>query len=520
MARAIRRPISVFLAASLGLAALLGAGPAFAAELRWTAPTGLPTLAPHALPGQDQQGLLATVYEGLTRRTPALTLEPGLATSWRSLTDTRWRFSVRRGVRFHNGAPFEVEDVVASLDHARGPGSALADLLAGVRRVKPVDSQTVDLFTTHPIPDLPERLALVPIAPRDQMGPDAKPESTKANGTGPFVVTSFTPNGPITFDVNPLWWDRLDPALTSAAFYPAASPAERLRFLMEDRVDIALDLDPEALPALRNAAGVEPLTSGGARTLILGMDVVSAGSPFRDQKIREAVLRAVDVEALNRRFYNGMATPAAIIASPAIAGFPRAVGMRPAPDPARARSLAGPAGRPSPLTLDCPSGHYAHDASLCGAVADMLTQAGLPIRVATQPAEGYFDKILRRESRFYLLGWQPATLEIGASLSSLAACPQATRPGEAAEPGPGALNLGGYCNEEADRLIRRLNVTTDPVQRQAFAARAMLMVRDDLAYVPLLNPPVVWGKRDRIRLPIRADGVLDVRAVTYVRAGT
>ncbi|GEO83028.1 ABC transporter substrate-binding protein [Pararhodospirillum oryzae] len=522
------RPPRALLLALVVVLATLGAvlTPARALEFRWSAPESLPTLDPHALPGLDQQGLIGALYEGLTRRGPTLALEPGLATGWQPIGETRWRFSLRAGVRFHDGTPFRADDVVASLERARartGP-SQLADLLASVRRVRRIDDRTVDLFTTTPTPDLPERLALVPILPHDWAGRPADALRTQANGTGPFKLESFTPNGPLSLVANPLWWDRLDPSLSRATLYPAASAETRLRFLTEDRVDVALDLPPAEWGTLERKPGLVALRATGARTLFLGMDQVSptlrfgraTGNPFQDRRVREALMRALDIDALNKSVYAGLATPAALMTSPAVAGFPDALNVRPAHDLARARALMAEAGLAGgfSVTLDCPSGRYPQDEALCAGVARALGTVGVRVSVRALAGDAYFDRVLKRETSFYLLGWQPATLEITSTLKALAACPSEERPGVAAAPGPGALNIGGACDEEAHRLILRLGATLDTPQRHSLAARALLRLRDAIVVLPLVQQPVLWGTRDRVTLAQRADGVLDLRFIT------
>src|SRR5215510_363154 len=64
-------------------------------------------------------GVLGNVYEGLVKRGPNLEMLPGLAERWEMLEPTRWRFHLRRGVKFHNGEDFSADDVVFSAERAR-----------------------------------------------------------------------------------------------------------------------------------------------------------------------------------------------------------------------------------------------------------------------------------------------------------------------------------------------------------------------------------------------------------------
>ncbi len=79
----------------------------------------LPTLDPYGLTDPADLSLLGNVYEGLVKRASNQRLEPALAESWNLLSSTTWRFILRRDVKFHNGATFDADDVVFSVNRAR-----------------------------------------------------------------------------------------------------------------------------------------------------------------------------------------------------------------------------------------------------------------------------------------------------------------------------------------------------------------------------------------------------------------
>ena len=70
------------------------------------------------------------MYEPLIRRDRNLKLEPALATEWANVNPSTWRFKLRRGVKFHDGTPLTVEDVLFSFQRAGAPGSDLAAQLS------------------------------------------------------------------------------------------------------------------------------------------------------------------------------------------------------------------------------------------------------------------------------------------------------------------------------------------------------------------------------------------------------
>src|SRR5207253_8015418 len=103
---------TLMLATALAVASF--AYPAAAATLRFAFQGDLKSLDPYSLNETFTHGVLGNVYEGLTKRDKDLKIMPGLAERWEIVEPTRWRFYLRKGVKFHNGEDFTADDVVFS----------------------------------------------------------------------------------------------------------------------------------------------------------------------------------------------------------------------------------------------------------------------------------------------------------------------------------------------------------------------------------------------------------------------
>ena len=100
------------------------ASPASSQTLRYANQGELKSLDPYSLKETDHASpIIGHVYEGLTARDKDLKIIPALAESWETPEPTRWRFHLRKGVKFHNGDPFTADDVVFSADRVRAKGS-------------------------------------------------------------------------------------------------------------------------------------------------------------------------------------------------------------------------------------------------------------------------------------------------------------------------------------------------------------------------------------------------------------
>src|SRR5436189_6343504 len=94
-----------------------------AATFRFAFQGDLKSLDPYSLNETFTHGMLGNVYEALTKRDKQLKIIPGLAESWEQVEPTRWRFHLRKGVKFHNGEDFTADDVVFSAARVPAPAS-------------------------------------------------------------------------------------------------------------------------------------------------------------------------------------------------------------------------------------------------------------------------------------------------------------------------------------------------------------------------------------------------------------
>ena len=168
---------------------------------------------------------------------PISALRPALATSWRPVNPTTWRFELRRGVSFHDGTPFSVGDAVFSIERARAEGSDLANYTSSIAAVVAVDDDTLEITTKHPDMILPVNLRQVAIlsqawaerhgiAATRPFGEDSPPLN-HANGTGPFMLEAHEAGKRTDLVRNPDWWGQPSPPTISTGSAGPSSPSRR-----------------------------------------------------------------------------------------------------------------------------------------------------------------------------------------------------------------------------------------------------------------------------------------------------
>src|SRR5687768_52522 len=347
-----------------------------AANLKWAAQNDILTLDPHSQNHATTNSILQHTYEGLTRYTKDYKIEPCLAVSWKQLSDTHWRFNLRKDVKFHDGSPFSADDVVFSFGRIQQKQGTMQIYVTGVKEVVKVDDHTVDFILSGPVPILLRNIVDFRIMSkswsekhRSQNVQDyAKKEETYAsrntNGTGPYMIKGWAPDKEIVFVQNKQWWGKLDGNVTDVVYNPIKSDATRVSALLSGDVDLVTDLPVQDVDRLRKESKLKVLDGHEVRTIFIGMDQhndelkyssVKGKNPFLDIRVRRAMNMAVDREAIKRVVKRGLSIPAGIMVAPGVHGHSKDIDIVMKPDPAGAKKLLAEAGYPDgfEFTLDC-----------------------------------------------------------------------------------------------------------------------------------------------------------------------
>jgi peptide/nickel transport system substrate-binding protein len=513
---------TALLTIALGLA--LTVSQASAVTFKFAFQGDLKSLDPYSLNETFTHGVLGNVFEGLTKRGKDLKIMPGLATSWEVLEPTRWRFHLRKGVKFHNGENFTADDVVFSADRARGPSSDVKTRLPADAKVVKVDDYTVDFILSSPNPILNYEWDTWYIMSKEwcekhnsmtaqpATGQQMNEAALHADGTGPFMITEHQAGVKTVFKKNPNWWGKPENNFDEVIFTTIKNDATRVAALLSGDVDWA---DPIPLQDIQrvNASGVAKVMQGPElRTIFLGFDQyrpelkysnVKGKNPFKDVRVREAFYLAIDENAIKDKVMRGAATPSALMISPLLFDLSKDY-KRPAYDPKKAKQLLTDAGYPNgfEVTMDCPNDRYVNDEAICQAVVAMLARVGVKIDLLAQPKAKYFAKVLTSghyDTSFYLLGWTPGSFDSWNVLANMYRCRDESGVG-------GNNNLGNYCNPKVEELIKQILVENDKGKRDQLIKQAYDLAQvKEWGYIPLHQQALAWGVSNKMKVVQRAD---------------
>ncbi len=463
------------------------------------------TLDPHHHNDAVTWALQCNFYEGLVSFSPDLKVEPALAESWEAVAPDRWRFHLRRGVRFHHGETLRAADVVASFERVRtDPRSALRHYLFGVTRVAASDDLTVTVETDGPRPTLLNRLVFVPIVTER----DARSaEIAEPNGTGPYRVVRHDDPDSLTAQAWPGW--RGLPEVREVRFVFDVDNQRLFQRFLRGEIDVMRSLPEGQVSEM----GTFPHVRAEAQPrLTVQMLVISApgsgtaaGRALADVRVRRAILLGCNRRRLADEVFAGTGEVASQYVHPAVFGYDPSISPEPF-DPAGARALLAEAGFPDGFEVT-----IRHTRMQAVMVPSLVSDLGA-IGVRATPHEVRWEEMmaLMREAGNEVapFAWSCTTGDAGDFLTSCVHSPSLAL-------GLGRSNYARFRDARVDALIEEAERELDAGRRRALLQEAQRRTLAALPYLPLLERSLFMGVSDRVDVVRRDDQWLWVAAYRW-----
>ncbi|MCF6231887.1 MAG: ABC transporter substrate-binding protein [Rhodobacteraceae bacterium] len=491
-------------------------GMAQAETLRWARAGDALTLDPHAQNEGPTSALAHQIMEPLLIRDMTGQIVPALATEWAPSPDDPnvWKFKLREGVTFHDGAEFDSEDVVFSFNRAMTPDSDYKELLASVKEVRADGKYGFEIVTDGPNPIMPSNLTNLFIMDKgwaeannavkvqDYEGGEDTHAARNANGTGPYVLVSREPDAKTVLKMNENYWGMGEfPMQVSEIIYtPIQNKATRVAALLSGQVDFIQDVPVQDLARVAGADGLQVITAPQNRVIFFGMnqgdddlksDDVDGANPFADVRVRQAVNMAINRDAIRTVVMRDQSIPAGVVMPPFVHGWTAELDAVPANDIDKAKSLMAEAGYGDgfSIRLDCPNDRYINDEAICQATVGMLAQIGVNVQLDAKPKAQHFPLINTLETDFYMLGWGVPTYDSEYIFNFLV-----HSKGEKY----GSWNGTRFSNEELDASIQALASETDLEKRDNMIAEIWKVVQEEVLYIPIHHQVLNWGMSDKV----------------------
>ena len=418
-----------------------------------------------------------------------------LAERWERPNPTTWVFHLRKGVRFHDGTPFDAQAATYSLEKAKA-GVAKGQL-AAVKSIAAVDTSTLQIEVSTPAPTLPATLtqpytAIVSPAAYDRLGPDGFARAPV--GTGPFRFVSWdTASGEVILQANPNYW-RTDaaaqkyPYLQRVDFKVLPDVAAEVAALQAGDVDLIVKVPA---PSARQL-GAGPQTTLSAETST-GW-VYSFLNPSRpvlaDVHRRRAIQFAIDRTAIVQAAEGGYATPALGPITPSSWAYDPGIERRgfygPTADEDKAKQELARANPPGGFEF---TWAYPNDepwSTIAPIVQDELAKVGIRAKLDGREIGAVLDDMFVGKFDALMIDWS-GRIDEDLSMAFFFEC------------GGGRANFTGYCNGEVDRMLKEAGSTTDRAKRTRLYHDAQRLIIQDVPIVFFYFPKDLKAMNTRVQ---------------------
>ena len=339
------------------------------------------SLDPHQTVAAGTREVLFNIFEGLVKPNSDGEMIPAVAEKYTLSEDgTTYTFTLREGVKFHNGQTVTAEDVVYSINRCaavpEGQEKPLVAAFSAVKSVEALDEKTVAVTIAQRDLEFISYMTAA-IIPADDENQDTAPV-----GTGPFRFVSRTPQQDFVMERFEDYWGA--PAWLDKVTYKICENADALVMnLNGGSIDLCAHLtSAQASQLNQNFQVLE-----GTMNLVQAIYLNNQAKPFDNQLVRQALCYAIDRQGIMDMVADGHGTAVGSSIYPAFTKYflPELVDKYPH-DVAKAKELLAQAGYPDgfDMTISVPNNYQPH-MDTAEVVAEQLREAG--INVTIQPVE-------------------------------------------------------------------------------------------------------------------------------------
>jgi peptide/nickel transport system substrate-binding protein len=447
--------------------------------LRYGAPNLVTRFDAHRSSNGYDQNWLAPVYERLIWQTPEVELVPGLATEWAFVDETTFEMTLREGVTFHDGEPFDAEAVKANIERAINvEGSGLAAYLASIDTVEVVDEYEVRFLLNRPDATLPNQLATRPgmmISPAAFDNPDL---DFMPVGTGPFRLVEYRDQDRAIYERNEDYWDAEYTGLDRLEIVYLSDSVTRLNGIRSGQIDATV-LDVSQIDEAERLDGIDVSVEDTLEVFHFQMDRTK--SEFDEVLVRRAISHAIDREAIVQGLMFGYATPATQWVPPGTPYYVDDLGESSTYDPERARELLAEAGLADGFAAQVMVSVQPIYVQLAEIVADQLSDVGIELEIRQEPQLA--DAFFVREAADAIVSPYPGRVDLSETVQIYFNDESFSNPGRHVTP------------EVKEAWFESLRPSDDRDAAMEELARAL---DDGMLNVPILHPQLGLASTDAV----------------------
>lgn len=419
----------------------------------------------------DSEVLVANhVYDYLVDIDPASKVIPGLAEEWQVSDDgLTYVFKLAKGVKFHDGSSFSADDVVWTFNRLRDPKLELptSDLYSNIRSVEATGDLEVTFILEKPNPfflyDLSDNHALV-------LKANTQDADTNFNGTGPFKVTSYSPEDRIVLEANRDYFQEGQPNLAGLEIIFFNDDNAAVDALRGGQVDLVMRMSTSLFTSLQDEPGIltVDIPTNGFDLVRLRSDT----APGDDPRVIQAFKLATDREAIFQLVQQGFgAVGRDSPIGPLYAQYYSEAHPLPARDIAAARQLLAEAGYPDGLEMVLHTPDTGGRPDLAVVLKEQWAEAGINVDVSVEPESVYYGDDGWLAVDLGITGWGSRPYP-QFYLDVMLRC-------------DAIWNESHFCDEEFDRLAETAGTSLDESERiQAYQEIQAILIDRGPVIIP------------------------------------
>ena len=403
------------------------------------------TLDPHTVVTAGTREVLFNVYEGLVKPDSKGNLLPAVASEYKTNEEgDTFIFTLRDGVKFHNGNAVTAKDVVYSISRAAGldTGTPLIDGFAAMSSVETTDDKTVVVKLKEPNIEF---LALFTAA----IIPDGNDPAKETIGTGPFKFVSRSPQENVILQKFDGYWGT--PAYVDNVTYKIIDNAETLVMSLQGG---AVDLVAHLTSAQANELGDNFTIAEGTMNLVQALYLNNSVEPLNNIKVRQALSYAIDRQGIMGFLADGRGAAVGSSMYPAFEKYfrPELVDYY-TYDVEKAKQLLTDAGYPEGFDLEItvPSNYQPH-VDTATVIADQLKKIGVNVNIKSVDWETWLNKVyLGRDYQSTVIGVDASMMTARAMLERFNS--------------DSGSNFTNFSDPEYDKTFKEAVACTDDAQQ-------------------------------------------------------
>lgn len=444
------------------------------------------SLDPHATNDSVSSGVMVQIYDPLVGIDENLKVVPRLAESWKEISPTKYEFTLKKGVKFHNGEELKASDVVFTYNRMLN-SPRVSHIVGPMKKITAKSDYVVEVELSNPFAPMLYHLAHPASLILSEKAVTESGDSYGQNpvGTGPFKFLSWTPGDRIVLENNENYF-REPSKIDEVNIRVIVEASNRVIGLETGELDMSINIAPVDINQVRSSENLLLLEDTGFGMNYLGFNTIKP--PFNNKNIRKAVAHAVKADDIIEAVVLNAGTRASTPVPKGVFGHDDSI--EPIEwNPELSKELIAKEGLENQIKTKIWTNDDVTRLQIAQIVQSQLKDVGIDASIESLEWGAFLEGTAREEHEIIILGWGNVTGDADYSLYPVF--------NTATDPSAGRRTV--YSNPKVDELLNKGRETTDPNIRLEVYSQAQEIIKDDAPLVPLYYPKYNVGINKKVK---------------------